>query len=178
MTSTKVAMRQYLVDAGYRIGELKSQKSPVLVFENATVLGFAFFYSDSTALFLNWRSDCEQILREMQFKLRQAGEKAWNTYAVFLADRGEGRGDAATLQAIEEDLVGTRKIARTGVRNLDALRHALLPLLAIQNAPRLDPIDMRKEIRRRTSELPNTLVERFVGDATDAAVAELLEAGP
>ena len=177
MTETEAAVRQHLVNDGYSIGELQALDCRVVIFENATVLGFIFLYSDSSALFANWQNDSEQMLREAQFCLRQAGKKAWNTYTVFLADNQTSPDDAVMLQAIEEDLSGTRKIARTGVKDVDELRLALLPLLAIQNAPRLEPIDMTKEIRLRTSELPDDLVDGFIGDAPNAVMAQLLESG-
>lgn len=177
MTGTKAAVRQHLVDQGYSIGELHARDCEVVIFENATVFGFIFFYSDSAALLANWRSDSEQVLREAQFSLRQAGEKAWNTYTVFLADNQSSPHDGINLQAIEENLVGTRKIARTGVKRIRELRLALLPLLSIQHAPRLEPIDMESEIRLRTSELPDDLVDGFIGDAPNLLMTQLLEAG-
>ena len=175
MSKTEAAVRQQLVNHGYRLGALQALDCPVVTFENPTVLGFVFFYSDASALFANWRQDSGEALREMQFRLHQAGEKAWNTYMVFLADNEAKAGDAVKLQAIEEDLAGTRKIARTGVTNGEQVRLALLPLLAIQNAPRLEPTDMRKEIRLRTSELPDDLVDGFIGDAPSSIMVQLLE---
>ena len=177
MNQTEAAVRQQLVNDGYRIGELQAPDGPVVIFENATVLGFVFFYSDSAALLSNWRKDSEQIVRAAQFRLRQAGAKAWNAYTVFLAVEQTSPNDAVMLRAIEEDLGGTRKIARTGVKNREELRRALLPLLAIQNAPSLESIDMGKEIRLRTSELPDDLVDGFIGDVPNSLMARLLESG-
>ena len=177
MNETEAAVRQQLVNGGYGIGELDARDCRVVIFENATVLGFVFFYSDSSALFENWRTDSERILREAQFSLRQAGEKAWNTYTVFLADNRTNPDDGIKLHAIEENLIGTRKIARTGVKNLEELRLALLPLLGIRNAPRLEPIDMASEIRLRTSELPGDLVDGFIGNAPNSVMTQLLESG-
>ena len=157
------------------VGELRVLDSRVVIFENETVLGFVFLYSDAPTLFANWRNDSDQVLRETQFSLRQAGDKAWNTYMVFLADSGVNADDAPMLQAIEEDLSGTRKIARTGVKDGDGVRAALLPLLAIQNAPKLEPIDMKEQIRLRTSELPDIVVDGFIGGATSSVMAQLLE---
>ena len=177
MNGTEAAVRQQLINGGYSIGELNARDCHVVIFENATVLGFVFFYSDSAALLENWRSDSERVLREAQFSLRKAGEKAWNTYTVFLADNRTNPDDGIKLQAIEENLVGTRKIARTGVNSIEELRLALLPLSGIQNAPRLEPIDMESEIRLRTSELPEDLVDGFIGDAPNSVMTQLLESG-
>ena len=175
MKATEAAVRQYLVNDGYRIAEMQSLHCSVVLFENATVFGFVFFYSDSEVLVENWLTDIEHVLRETQFSLRRAGDKAWNTYAVFLADTQTHHRDANALQTIEENLVGTRKIARSGVTDDAELRLALLPLFAIQNAPRLEPIDMEKEIRLRTSELPDDLIDGFVGNAPNSIMSQLLE---
>ena len=43
---------------------------------------------------------------------------------------------------IEEDLTGTRKIARSGIRDSSDLRAALLPLLPLQSAPKLEAVDI------------------------------------
>ena len=177
MNDTEATVRQLLVNEGYSIGELHVGDCRVVIFENATVFGFVFLYSDSTSLLERWQSNSEQVLREMQFRLRQAGEKAWNTYAVLLSDNRTSRHDGVKLQAIEENLVGTRKIARTGVKDTDVLRLALLPLLGIQNAPKLEPIDMADEIRIRTSELPDDLVDGFIAGAPKSLMTQLLEAG-
>ena len=177
MSETEAAVRQLLVNGGYAIGELYAGDRLVVIFENATVFGFIFLYDDYTELLDNWQVDSERTLRETQFRLRQAGEKAWNTYTVFLSDNPSMQDVGVHLQRIEENLVGTRKIARTGVRNADELRLALLPLLGIQNAPKLEPIDMAHEIRLRTSELPVDLVDGFIADAPKSIMTQLLESG-
>jgi hypothetical protein len=110
--------------------------------------------------------------------LRRADRKAWNTYLVLVSERTGNYGENIMLGAIEEDLVGTRKIARAGITNAEDVQAALLPLLAIQGAPRLDPVDMPAEIRLRTSELPGMLVDAFLSGASNATLTQLLEAGP
>ena len=101
MNETETVVRQQLVNDGYRIGELQSLRKPVVIFENATVLGFVFFYSDSSDLIANWRNDNVQVIRETQFSLRRAGHKAWNRIQ---ADIQMDPRDAFVLQAIEENL--------------------------------------------------------------------------
>ena len=177
MNETEAAARQLLVNSGYSVGELHVGDRNVVIFENATVLGFALLYKDSLELLENWRVHSDLVLRETQFSLRQAGEKAWNTYTVFLSEDRANPHDRAKLQGIEEDLVGTRKIARAGVKDAEELRLALLPLMGIQNAPRLEPIDMVKEIRLRTSELPDELIDGFIADVPKSMMTKLLESG-
>lgn len=83
-----------------------------------------------------------------------------------------------SLGAIEEDLAGTRKIARAGVNDVANLHAAILPLLALQSAPRLDAVDITEEIRQRTTELPPRAVEAFLSSADEAVVIQVLEETP
>ncbi len=148
---------------------------PALIFEGATVLGFLLAYPDAAALLAGWRQDAGALVTAHQFGLRRAQAKAWNTYVILLAGGAPAYGEQVALSAIEEDLGGTRKIARGGIIDLDGLRSTLLPLLPIQSAPRLEPVDMRDEIRLRTTELPDRAVEAFLSQAPVAVVAQALE---
>ena len=105
-----------------------------------------------------------------------AERKAWNSYLVLLAEAAADYGENILLGSIEEDLVGTRKIARAGILTAEDTRLAILPLLAIQNAPHLEAVDMAAEIRLRTTELPVELVEAFLSGAAETTLAQLLEA--
>ncbi len=146
-----------------------------LAFESSTVVGFIVSYPHAEALLLGWERDINRLVSEFQFGLRRAQAKAWNTYVVLLASAAPSHGQQVAMSAVEENLVGTRKIARAGVSNLEALRAALLPLLPIQNAPRLEAVDMKAEIQLRTTELPLRLVQAFLSEASDATVAKVLE---
>lgn len=151
---------------------------PALAFEGATVLGFLLAYPDAAVLLACWQRDAGALVAAHQFGLRRAQAKAWNTYMVLLAAGAPTYGEQVALSAIEEDLGGTRKIARGGIVTLDSLRSALLPLLPIQNAPRLEPVDMGDEIRLRTTELPDRAVEAFLSHAPVAVVVQALEELP
>lgn len=151
---------------------------PALSFEGATILGFLLAYRDAAELLARWRQDTGVLIAAHQFGLRRAREKAWNTYLILLAGGAPHYAEQVALSAIEEDLSGTRKIARAGIVDLDSLRSALLSLLPIQSAPRLEPVDMRGEIRLRTTELPDRAVEAFLSQAPVAVVAQSLEELP
>lgn len=168
---------QQLSEANYSVAALEEQSAKYLAFEGDTVLGFVLAFADTHSLIENWRAHSQQILKAAQFGLRRAEAKSWNAYLILLTAEPANYGASVTLSAIEEDLTGTRKIARAGIANEDDARGALLPLLAIQNAPQLDAVDMASEIRLRTTELPTDLVEAFVGGAPDAAILQMLEAG-
>lgn len=168
---------QQLSEASYSVAALDEPSVKYLAFEGDTVLGFVLAYPDTRSLIENWRAQSQQVLKAAQFGLRRAEAKSWNAYLILLAAEPADYGASVTLSAIEEDLTGTRKIARAGIGNEDEARGALLPLLAIQNAPQLDAVDMAAEIRLRTTELPTDLVEAFVGGVPDAAILQLLETG-
>jgi len=169
--------QKQLADAGYAVAAANDQDGPVLLFENDSILGFVMCFPDATALLERWQPTSHRVLQTAQFALRRAERKAWNAYLVFLTDVAGDYGQNVIIGAIEEDLVGTRKLARAGIVTTEDVRSALLPLLAIQNAPRLDAVDMPVEIRMRTTELPNELVDAFLGGAAESTLAQLLEAG-
>ena len=177
MSKTIITLRTLLSDAGYSIGDLNELDGTVVTFENDTVLGFVLLYPDAAKLIESWKTDSARVLGKVQSALRQAGEKAWNAYLVLLADSGGNYGQNITLGNIEENLVGTRKIARAGIEAPDELRNALMPLLSLQNAPRLEAVDMPTEIKLRTSELPPKLVKGFLSSASDFVLLQYLKSG-
>jgi len=126
-------------------------------------------------LLQRWRADDSALISQHQLSLRRAQAKAWNAYTVCLAVNAASFGELVALNAIEEDLTGTRKIARAGIGDLEELRAALLPLLPIQHAPNLEPVEMPAEIRLRTTELPPHAVEAFLSEAQETVVIQVLE---
>ena len=175
MNATKASVSTLLSQAGYSVSAMDSAQGSATMFENDTVLGFVLYYLDAETLVTNWSQDSTRVLKQAQFALRRAGEKAWNTYLVLLADEVTDYVENIILGDIEENLVGTRKIARAGASSPTELRNALLPLLAIQNPPKLEKVDMEAEIRLRTSELSKELVDGFLSHASDAVLLQLLE---
>ena len=177
MSNTIESLRAYMSEAGYSTGVMNTPVGDVTIFENESVLGFVLLYPNAAALVEDWKRESDLVLQAAQFPLRQAGTKAWNVYLILLAETPGSYGENTSLGGIEENLVGTRKIARSGVSNQEELRAALLPLFPIQNAPRLEVVDMKEEIRLRTSELPEDLVDAFLSDAPEATLIQLLESG-
>lgn len=177
MSTVSDLAEQQLMQGGYSVAAFEQNDGSALLFENDTVLGLVLFFPDAAALLEGWSGASQHVLQSVQFALRRAERKAWNAYLVLLAEAKGDYGQQAMLGAIEENLVGTRKIARAGVAGTREMRAALLPLLEIQSPPRLEPINMADEIRMRTSELPRDLVEAFVSGASETTVAQILEAG-
>ena len=164
-----------LSDAGFMTGRVSINGREALVFEDAIVLGFLFTYGDPRKLIEAWDKDASRAIADHQFGLRRSAQKAWNAYIVLLAAGGTDFGNAAALSAIEEDLAGTRKIARAGIVDLADLRAALLPLLPLQNAPKLEAVDIVAEIRQRATELQPRAIEAFLSTAEESVVIQVLE---
>jgi hypothetical protein len=167
--------QQVLQEAGCAIELTALGSREVLVFENDTVMGFVVPYESCEQLIEAWTMDSSLAVSKYQFGLRRAETKAWNTYMFLLTPDSADHSAMIALGAIEEDLRGTRKVVRARVRDGSDLRAAFLPLLPLQSAPRLDAIDMRDEIRRRTPELPERVLNAFLSDADEGVVLQVLE---
>ena len=177
MTDIVEMARQQLTDGGYSVRTTDNDDYPVLLFENNSVLGFVMCFPDVESLLERWRETSQRLLKNSQFALQRAERKAWNAYLVFLTPSPGSYGENIMLGGIEEDLVGTRKIAKAGIVDTADVCAALLPLLAIRNAPRLGAVDMPAEIRLRTTELPRELVEGFLSGASESTLIQLREEG-
>lgn len=169
---------ELLREAGYSNEQVSIGQREALVFEGDTVLGFLFSYDTVVDLMKNWAADSDNAIAAYQFGLRKSGIKAWNTYLVLLTPEPPDYARLVALGAIEEDLGGTRKIVRAGVRDTADLGAALLPLRRLQSAPRLEAVDMKREIRERTTELPPRAVDAFLSGAEESVVLQVLEESP
>jgi hypothetical protein len=166
-----------LTTAGLDASRVQIGDKEAVVFEDSTVLGFIFAYKSPSDVTEGWQKISEKAVSEYQFALRRAGLKAWNTYTVLLAEDEGHQGDVAAFASIEENLAGTRKIARMAVRDADDIRAALLPLLPLQAAPQLEAVDIPQEIRQRATELTTRMVDAFLSTADDSIVLQVLEEG-
>ena len=170
--------QRLLAEAGIETSAVDKDRQNRFAFESATVLGFAFAYDSADHLLNHWQSDANLAIESSQLALRRAAAKAWNTYVILLTDATPTYSQTVSLSSIEEDLTGTRKIARAGITDATRLRAAVLPLLPIQNAPRLEAVDMVSEIRLRTTELSPKVVEAFLSATPEAVVAQIFEDSP
>lgn len=178
MSAIMEEVQRTLVDAEFSTMRLEKLGRDAIAFESATVLGFAWVYRTTTDLLTSWKEDCDRVFRASQAGLRRAEVKAWNTYAVLLAEGSGTLAESVKLFAIEEDLTVARKIARAGIVSRDDVRIALLPLIAIQSTPRLEAVDMAAEIRLRTTEIPTKIVEAFISGTPIPTVVRLMEEEP
>ena len=153
-------------------------RGQVLAFEGVTALGFIIPYPCAASLLTSWNVDAAALISEHQLNFRRAQAKAWNAYTVFLSAGPANYGEQVALNVIEEDLTGTRKIARAGIGDVEQLRTALLPLLPIQSAPSLGAVDMPAEIRLRTTEIPERAIEAYLSGAHETSVIQVVEEEP
>ena len=164
-----------LAAVGYDLLRLSGTETPSLAFEGQTVLGFIHVYDTPIDLLKLWQRDHKDAIRRFSFAFRRAGDKAWNIYAVFLAAADADARALHALHVIEEDLSGTRKIARAGLHTSVDVRSALLPLLPVQNAPPLEAIDNASEIRERAQDVPTAALDAFFENRPEEEVLHLLE---
>ncbi len=169
------ATEELLTRMGFTALRSSVRGREVLIFEDDSVIGFVFSYPNAQSLIAGWGNDSEAAVSAHQLALRRAGQKAWNTYVVLLASGEASYADMAALSAIEEDLTGTRKIARSDIKDISDVEAALLPLLPLQSAPKLDAVDMVFEIRQRATELPPRAVEAFVSGIEASVVLQVIE---
>ncbi len=143
---------EVLSEVGFTTSRISINDRDVLVFEDPTVLGFLFAYENSGELIGAWEKDAGRAIADNQFGLRRAAQKAWNTYVVLVAGETGDYSHSSALAAIEEDLTGTRKIARA--------------------------VDIQAEIRQRATELPPRAIDAFLSAADGTVVMQVLEEAP
>ncbi|MER8589595.1 hypothetical protein NKH19_31120 [Mesorhizobium sp. M1338] len=178
MTDLIEEAARLLQDAGFEIQPVDIDGLSARVLENDTLLGFVLVYDTAGDLLARWSGDTDRLVAQRQFQLRAAGTKAWNSYVLLLARDRANYAEAIALSSIEEDLSGLRKIARSGCEHGSDILRALLPLMPLQSTPVLDAVDSKEEIRQRTTELAQTVVEAFLSAADPHIVFQLLEKEP
>ena len=138
--------RAALQGAGYRCAATEDGD---LVFEDDTLLGFVTVQPSARHILDSWRAKQEAFLRSHATPLRRDAGKAWNVYSVFWTTIACAPEGAAALLEVEEDFVGTRKLARAGVQIEDDVSEALYPLLPIENSVALAEGDALARARAR-----------------------------
>jgi len=165
---------EVLIDAQFSI-DRETGLQRAIAFESPTVLGFLLVYDEPAQLLSLWYGDSSKITGERRFQLRSAGAKAWNTYVILLCEALATAVQSVAMTEIEEDLSGTRKIVRAGIRGHEDTRNALLSLLPLRAAPVLQPVAMPDEIKQRTTELPKNVVDAFLALDDEEQLVRLLE---
>jgi hypothetical protein len=164
-----------LRDAHYSTNRLSFAGREVLWFEGDTVFGFVIGYETAADLIHTWSEDLAAILTRHALILRRGGQKAWNTYAFFVTANVASSSEVLAMSVIEENLAGTRKIARGGVSTDLTARAVLLPLLPIQQAPQLEAVETIGAIRMRATEVGDGAFKAFLSNSSPAQILSAFE---
>ncbi|MCP1913344.1 hypothetical protein J2R96_005824 [Bradyrhizobium elkanii] len=164
MTDLLSTLQLVLKDGGYQCWLMPVERRAGVSFEDDTLMGFGYIFDDAQSLIDRWQDQEAATLNRYAPRFRDANDKAWNIYSVFLcsgtADEEQGR----LIRLIEENLDRTRKIAACGVGTVEEVVTALLPIMPIQYRPTLEQEDYAARLRRRIAD--------FAPEAADAALNE------
>lgn len=164
--------RGILERAGYAIAPGKDRNT--FFFENENVVGFLWVIPTAQEIADKWEEKQGEFLRQNDMSLRSAVEKSWNVYSVLLAEEGCEEPLQKELKTIEEDFVGTRKIAQAGITSTAHLIRALYPLIPIHNVVQLQEEDGLQRLQERLSSLPNEALSSLLGSSSAKATVQVL----
>jgi len=143
------AMQVVLREAGFATRLSSLDRSPIVSFEDDTLIGFGCVFESPDALLARWKTTEKSLLMRYAAGIRTAGEKAWNVYCIFLCGSAADTVHNRQVRWIEEDLEHTRKIAACGLATREDLLRALLPVLPLQYQPVLRPEDVTERLLTR-----------------------------
>jgi hypothetical protein len=138
-----------LREAGFSTRLTSIDRSPIVCFEDDTLLGFGCIFEDSTGLLERWKIMEMALLEHYAPNIRAAGEKAWNVYFLFLCSLAADQIQSRQVRWIEENLERTRKIAACGIASREDLLRAILPVLPLQYRPVLRAEDVTDRLLTR-----------------------------
>jgi hypothetical protein len=149
MTDLSSSLQIILQEAGYQTWLSPAGRFTAVCFEDETVVGFASTFEDVVTLLGEWRAIETICLTRFAPRLREAKDKAWNVYSLFLAAGAGDDHQVGELRRLEENLELTRKIAACGLNDREELINAILPILPLQYQPRLDRENLTERLRSR-----------------------------
>lgn len=138
-----------LQNANYRTWDIRAGSIPTIGFEDETVMGFVCVIDTPRRIVESWRDIETQLINRHASRFRDAGEKAWNVYSVFITEVKATGEERREVRWIEENLERTRKITATGVNSRGEIVKALLPIMPIIAKPLLNPEDAAQRLLRR-----------------------------
>lgn len=169
-TQVEVLLR----DAGYETWTFSTDGGVVVCFENSSVVGFVHEFGTAEALLSGWQAVQQTSLARHAPLLRLAGDKAWNVYSIFLTPGPAVGIEVRNVERIDENFELTRKIARVDVRTPKDVEQALLPLLSVRSSVDIGESAYHERLQTKMSELPQSVVSAFLGNASPSEVALLL----
>jgi len=162
MTDLLSTLQLVLKDGGYQCWLMPVERRAGVAFEDDTLIGFGYVFDDAQSLIERWHTQEAATLNRFASRFREADEKAWNIYSVFLCSAAADDEQARFIQQIEENLDRTRKVAACGVRTIEEVVTAMLPIMPLQYRPTLEQEDYADRLRRR--------IANFAPDAAEAAL--------
>ena len=164
MTDLISTLQIVLQDAGYQTWLASVDHITAVGFEDDAVMGFACAFDDAQSLLDHWRPVEAALLNRYAPRFREAQDKAWNVYSIFLSGAQANEDQTREVRQIEEDLERTRKLAACGLAGHDDVVLALLPVLPIQYRPRLDNEDLTERLRKRIATIAPAAAEAVLDD--------------
>jgi len=146
-------------------------ENSILGFEDESLMGFCLAFASASDLLMQWQERELEILKHFSSNFREAREKAWNVYCVFLCAAPGSADEVRQIRWIEENLEQTRKIAACGLNSREDVLQALLPLLPLQYQPQLLAEDASERLRARIEQLAPGASEIVLDDAASAVEA-------
>ena len=162
-------MQAVLQEANFTTYLTSVNQSPILHFEDDTLMGFGCVFDQADELLKRWKDFEKLLLTRYAPTFRLAGDKAWNVYSVFLCGAHGDPHQTRRVNWIEEDLERTRKIAACGVSTREELVRTLLPILPLQYQAVLRPEDVTERLKRRISSIAPVAVDVALDDAVPVA---------
>ena len=138
-----------LREGGFSTRLTSIDRSPIVCFEDDTLLGFGCVFEDPVGLLERWKTMEMALLKRFAPSVRTAGEKAWNVYLLFLCGPPADPSQYRQVRWIEEDLDRTRKLAACGLASREDLLRAILPILPLQHQPILRAEDVTERLKTR-----------------------------
>jgi hypothetical protein len=164
MTDLLSTLQLVLKDGGYQCWFMPVDRRTGVSFEDEALMGFAYIFDDPHSLINRWQVQEAAILNRFAPRFREADDKAWNIYSLFLCPSPADEEQSRQIRQIEENLERTRKIAACAVGTVDELVTTLLPILPLQYRPRLEQENYVDRLRRRIAD--------FAPGAAEAALSE------
>ena len=85
MTDLISTLQIVLQEAGYKTWLASVERLTTVCFEDEAIMGFACVFGDAKSLLDQWRTVEGALLNRYAPRLREAEDKAWNVYSVFLS---------------------------------------------------------------------------------------------
>ena len=162
MTDLLSTLQLVLKDGGYQCWLMPLERRTGVTFEDDAFMGFGYIFDSPQSLIERWQAQEAATLNRFASRFRDANEKAWNIYSVFLCSprlmtsRHASSGRSRKHRPNAQNRGVWRRDRRGG-------RHGDLPIMPLQYRPTLEQEDAAR-LRRRIAD--------FAPDAADAALNE------